>query len=450
MTTPGLRARLLKPGSGRLRTAAISARKNAQNRLLPTLSEVLGVLQRSSQASRTQKRKSPGPTPSNNSQTGGRVACWNYFFEWRSQAQFPVSFLEDLKATPNVARRDGRTEEVIEAQPIGVDGALAGVYAIDENGIIFLSNSYLDLIFGYESGELTGQPHSILRDDVLSEQSEVDGAAIADSLARHGFWTGVSYNRRKNGSQFATIVRIWTVQGAGKTVRIFVHEPATTHSEATHLQILKRLDAAQEAERYRLARELHDQLGQDITALTLGIASLTNEVADNANALAKLDHLREIIKQLNQQVHDIASELRPIVLNDSGLEMALLNLIEAWAARTGLKVDFRVEGFKDRRLPVAVETAIYRVTQEALTNIFRHAQAQKVRVLLDVASEYVSLSVVDDGRGFDVDSVRSVALTGQKLGLLGMEERIALVSGIFVVVSAPEKGTRLEVKVPIS
>lgn len=336
---------------------------------------------------------------------------------------------------------------MIEAQ--GVDGTLAGVYAIDENGIIFLSNSYLDLMFGYKSGELTGQPDSILKDDVLSEQSEAK-TAIANSLGRHGFWTGVSYNRHKNGSQFATIVRIWTVQGGSKSVRIFVHEPVTTHSEATHLQILKRLDAAQEAERYRLARELHDQLGQDITALTLGIASLTNEVADNPIALAKLDHLREIIKQLNQQVHDIASELRPIVLNDSGLEMALLNLIETWAGRTGIKVDLQVEGDRDRRLPIAVETALYRVTQEALTNIFRHAQAQKVQVLLNVTSENVSLDVVDDGRGFDVDSVRSVALTGQKLGLLGMEERIALVSGTFLVVSAPEKGTRLEVKVPIS
>jgi signal transduction histidine kinase len=138
-------------------------------------------------------------------------------------------------------------------------------------------------------------------------------------------------------------------------------------------------------------------------------------------------------------------ELRPTALDDLGLQAALVNYTEGWSERTGIELDFHSVGLDVNRLPPAIETAIYRVIQEALTNILKHATAQRVSVVLQRKIDFVSALVEDDGRGFDAEAVDV-----NRLGILGMRERVALVGGTLVVESGLNQGTTVIARIPLT
>lgn len=220
-------------------------------------------------------------------------------------------------------------------------------------------------------------------------------------------------------------------------------------AEDAHRQVLRRLSEAQETERGRISRELHDRLGQDLTALKLGLQILRKQgpfAAPVQDSIAKLEKLTE---GLMRDIHRLAWDLRPSALDDLGLELALRRFTTEWSETTGLRLDFHSHGLDGRRLPLEFETALYRVTQEALTNIVRHAQARRISVLLERRPACVSLIVEDDGRGFDADSALLNPVTAEKLGLLGMEERVRLVGGVFKLESTPGNGTTVFVRLPL-
>jgi PAS domain S-box-containing protein len=213
-------------------------------------------------------------------------------------------------------------------------------------------------------------------------------------------------------------------------------------------QLLRRLVTAQEEERRRIARELHDQLGQQITALMLGLKWLKDSGHCQPPAAEHLGRLQEYADQLGREVHNIAWELRPTALDDLGLHTALGNYLEKWAEGSGKVVELHSHGFNGHRLSTQIETTLYRVIQEALTNVLKHAEAEFVSLILERRGNHVLAIIEDDGRGFNVEAVMSAPESERKLGLLGMRERLALVFGTLDIESTPGAGTTVFVRIP--
>jgi signal transduction histidine kinase len=221
-------------------------------------------------------------------------------------------------------------------------------------------------------------------------------------------------------------------------------------AEAAHREVLRRLVAAEETERGRVSRELHDRLGQDLTALKLGLQIVRKRRAcppKMREGVGKLEHLADC---LMRDIHRLAWELRPAALDDFGLEMALRRYAADWAELTGVPVDFHSRGASASRLAPELETTLYRITREALTNVFRHAQAGRVSVLLERRPDHVLLIVEDDGHGFDAAALMRASATQGKLGLLGMQERATLAGGSVEIESNPGAGTSVFARLPLA
>ncbi|MBI2907092.1 MAG: GAF domain-containing protein [Chloroflexi bacterium] len=206
---------------------------------------------------------------------------------------------------------------------------------------------------------------------------------------------------------------------------------------------------AQEEERKRVARELHDDTGQAITSLMLGI-KVASEAATIDDMRGRLRELRDIAAQTLTGLRDLARDLRPSMLDDLGIKAALERYVEGYAAKFGLPVDLEIAGFTpDRRLPPHIELTVFRIIQEALTNVAKHAQARSVSVVLELRSRSVVVVIEDDGVGFDVQQVLASPLAEAHLGLHGMRERALLVGGRLALESAPGHGTTVQVEIPI-
>jgi signal transduction histidine kinase len=211
-------------------------------------------------------------------------------------------------------------------------------------------------------------------------------------------------------------------------------------SERVNRDVLRRVVEAQELERARLARELHDETGQALASILLGLGELEAAV-ETAEARAAATALRELVVTTLQDVRRLAVELRPSALDDFGLIPAVERLA-ATIAESGPIVDVEAQ-LGDARLSAEVETALYRIVQEALTNVVKHADARRVSITLVRKGVSVVVVVEDDGRGFEAGHARDASL-----GLLGMRERVTLVGGTLTVESAPGSGTTLVAEVP--
>jgi PAS domain S-box-containing protein len=220
-------------------------------------------------------------------------------------------------------------------------------------------------------------------------------------------------------------------------------------AETARQELFRQLATAQEDERRRIARELHDQLGQHVVALSLGLKYLEDGTPELSPSRHRLKDLQELTDLLGREVHHLALELRPTALDDLGLHTALMNYAEGWSGRSGIEIDFQSIGLDSERLPPAIETAVYRVVQEALTNVLKHAQARRVSVVLQRFSNQVLAVVEDDGRGFDAEALMGSAEAEGRLGLLGMQERAALVGGTLTVESTPAAGTTVIARIPL-
>jgi signal transduction histidine kinase len=204
---------------------------------------------------------------------------------------------------------------------------------------------------------------------------------------------------------------------------------------------VRKVVAAQEAERRRLALELHDETGQALTSILLGLRAIRSAGNDTDAEQAEAD-VRALVVQALQDVRALAVELRPAALDDFGLGPALERLAQTFSERSGIETS--VEVHLQERLPPEIETTLYRVVQEALTNVVKHAGAAHVSIVLARRESGVAATIDDDGRGFAVHDVREDAL-----GLVGMRERVALVGGTLTVESSPASGTTLAAQVPL-
>jgi signal transduction histidine kinase len=197
---------------------------------------------------------------------------------------------------------------------------------------------------------------------------------------------------------------------------------------------------AQEDERRRIAREMHDQLGEQLTTLNLRIAALKEASAGRAELGEQVAALEAVAQQIDRDVDHLVWELRPTALDDLGLRAALANYVQDWSKRVRIAAQLHTSGLLDDRLPSEAETTLYRIAQEALTNVARHSRATRVEVILERRADHVLLVVEDDGVGFEP---ADQADESSGFGLRGMHERAALVGASLQIESAAGKGTTI-------
>ncbi len=218
--------------------------------------------------------------------------------------------------------------------------------------------------------------------------------------------------------------------------------------EALRRQLLHRVITVQEEERRRIARELHDETSQALASLIVRFQVL-EEARSLADIQGCLDDLRAETARALDKVHEMALRLRPRVLDDLGLVAALRHYVRDYEGRFCIPVDFQVLGLGSERLPSDVETALYRIVQEALINVASHAQARSVNIVLEKRWSSAVVVVEDDGRGFDAERTLGSRLQDHNLGLHGMQERAGLLGGVVTIESSPRTGTSVFAEIPL-
>ena len=218
--------------------------------------------------------------------------------------------------------------------------------------------------------------------------------------------------------------------------------------EEMRARLLEQVITAQEDERKRIARELHDETSQALTSLMVGLKVLEQrpDLADGKEALADL---RALTAKTLDAVHDLSLQLRPSVLDDLGLVPAMERLVTDFGRTHGIPVAFETNVHGGPRLPPAVETTLYRIGQEALTNVARHSGARSVSLILERRGGVVTLILEDDGRGFDVPRRLAGGGDGRALGIFGMRERATLLGGTLTIESTPGAGATIFVEIPL-
>jgi signal transduction histidine kinase len=253
---------------------------------------------------------------------------------------------------------------------------------------------------------------------------------------------------------YTTRARVWADDEIGHLSQGFNDMTANLDFTSRKLQekerllehLLHKIMSAQEEERRRVARELHDETAQSLTSVIVGLTVLERDEG-TPETIEKVGALRSMVANTLDEVHRLSRQLRPGSLDSLGLIPAVQQQIREFSVNYGIQVDFHVSGFNEQRLPSEVETCLYRIIQESLTNIAKHAQAGYLSVLLERKPSSVKAIVEDNGKGIDMDKVMSGG-DMDRLGLFGMEERASLLGGTLSIESEPGAGTTVFVEIP--
>lgn len=361
------------------------------------------------------------------------------------------------------------------------------IFSIDPAGRIDTWNRGAELIFGYDESEILGQPYEVIftPDDVTNRIAGIEmrrarrkGRSVTERwhIRKDGtrfFASGVMMPLFVGGSLtgYAKIASDLTVkkrhaeelQRAHAELEIRVRERTRELAETNkaliqqmhdrevgerdRIELLRKLVTSQESERRRIALDLHDQLGQRLTALRLKIASLKELSVEHDEISARVERLQEIAERLDSEVSFLAWELRPTALDDLGLVKAVGTFVDEWSRHHEIPADFHSASLHERDVDPEIETHLYRIAQEALNNIAKHSNANHVSVMLEGRDGHLILIVDDNGSGFDAKNSETKDAS-KGLGLVGMRERASLVGGEFEIESRPGKGTAIFVRIP--
>jgi signal transduction histidine kinase len=228
---------------------------------------------------------------------------------------------------------------------------------------------------------------------------------------------------------------------------------APVHSEIARLRAALQDQKARavrglDAERSAIARELHDSFGQYLTAMEMELGAILRGGAPPPQIEARLAKMRALTAQAQQDMAQMAWQIRPAMLEDMDLARACDQLIAQWSSRSDISFDLHLS-LGDRKLPVFVANTLYRVLQEAIANSVKHADASRIGVILQAVSQEAVLIVEDDGDGFSQDAIGPESGPSPSLGLLGIRERLSLVEGSLEIETSPGHGTALLVRVPL-
>jgi two-component system sensor histidine kinase UhpB len=326
-----------------------------------------------------------------------------------------------------------------------VDTASEGICIVDEQNDIVFANRRLGAMLAQSVEEFTGRSaYELIPDEDRSqardefENRKVGEAAEVRLRRADGttVWTNVSTTvLHDEHGRFTGMLRMYSDVSAVREL---------TDSRQSWM---RELLAAQERERERIARELHDQMGQHVVALALGVGKLARLAASLEEAQPLLSQLREIADLLGRDVHTLAFQLRPAALDHLGVAVALTSYCEHVAARSGVEVDVHCDDLSTLKLSGSTQTGLYRIAQEALTNAIKHARAKRVSVILERRPDDLVLIIEDDGKGLPPRAAATA--TGSGFGITGMRERATLLGGTLSIESSVGHGTTLYVRIPL-
>jgi PAS domain S-box-containing protein len=377
-----------------------------------------------------------------------------------------------------------RNEELVARLAAIVDSSDDAIVSKTLDGVITSWNRGAERLFGYTEAEAVGQRISLIipeerwpeEENVLARlrrgervdhfetvRQTKDGRRVHISLSvspladAAGHMIGASKVARDITARIHAAAalrraheeleervreRTAELQSANESLRVEMDERQRVEQE--RMQLLTRLVLAQEDERRRIARELHDQLGQQLTALRLTLEMVKAQSVERTELRVQVETLEALAQQLDQDVAFRVWELRPTVLEE-GLQPALTNYVHNWSKHFGIPARLHTSRSADERLTSEIETTMYRLAQEVLNNVAKHARADHVDVVLERSSDHISLIIEDNGIGFDPFNPETV---GEGLGLIGMRERAALVGADLQIESAPGRGTTVIVRTP--
>jgi PAS domain S-box-containing protein len=320
------------------------------------------------------------------------------------------------------------------------------IAVIDPLGRYIEQNEAHRKLLGYSDEELQGKtPAVYIGEEAFSR--------ISRELSETGKSRGEFVSRTNSGEEIILDLSAFTMLNeAGKAVcHIGIKRDITERKRAEEIRVrlLQQVISAQEEERGRIARELHDETGQSLTAILIGLRTVESApTLEDARIWA--ESLRTIASMTLQEVGRLAWGLRPSVLDDLGLVATLERYTSEYSDSYEIAVEMETKGLDSKRLPFTVETTLYRIVQEALTNIAKHASAKNVKIFIERQPAAVRMSLKDDGRGFDVTETLRTRGSTKHLGLHGMQERAALLNGSLAIESIPNKGTSIYVQIPLT
>jgi two-component system, NarL family, sensor histidine kinase UhpB len=361
--------------------------------------------------------------------------------------------LEQKVGTLGIDRRPTREEFALF-----FDSAPNGVVLVDNNGTVLLANARIEQMFGYTKKELVGQPVETL---IPSDRRAVHVRHRQD-FAYNPAPRSMGAERnllgwRKGGSEFPIEVGLYpitiqTVQYTMATVIDITERSVAAKALSDALierdRLRRHLMRSAEDERLRLSHELHDQTGQTLTAATLAAKSIEKFLdTDGRQQLTKLNAL---LDQMGRTLHQVAWELRPASIDELGLTATLENYVSDWSDQTGIAAEFYCKSGYVDSLPDDVRTTIYRVIQEALTNIAKHAhEASRVSVVISRTGALLQLTIDDNGDGFDLAETLGKPSKYGSLGIPSMRERLSLIGGTLEIESSEGIGTTVFARIPI-
>lgn len=344
----------------------------------------------------------------------------------------------------------GRAVDSAAARFAGLlDSAMDAIVTVDEAQNIVLYNQAAEKIFGWPTAQILGRPLAQLIPERFHAEHRAHVTRFGStgvSNRRMGDGT-VLYGLRADGQEFpmeASISQLATADGRLFTVilrdvtqRVRAQEDLSAFAAEAH--------AIREGEKTRIARELHDELAQSLTALKMDTIWLRDHLSATPEPIAaKLGGMLSMLDTTVAATRRIASDLRPLLLDDLGLVPAIEWLVHNFTQRTGVACTLAADDELQLQEPYA--TAVFRIVQESLANVAKHAQATQVQVQVDRSPHAVILRVSDNGQGFAVAAPRKP----HSLGLMGLRERAQLLKGSIVIESAPGRGTRIEVQIPLT
>jgi two-component system sensor histidine kinase UhpB len=335
----------------------------------------------------------------------------------------------------------GRYRMLFESSPLPM-------WVFDAGTLRYLAvNDAAVRLYGYSRDEFLGMTVEDLR-----PQGAGEGEAFREFLRRESgsMQRGLFHHLRKGGEPIDVETVGHLVRWRGREARLVQINDVTERLRVqTRLRALsQRLLEVQEEERRSLARDLHDDIGQALTALKIQLESLAQSQSGEGEPRRRVDECVETTRHTLERVRQLSLNLRPLQLDDLGLVAALRSHLDRQAGLGGLAPHFDA-GEAPPQLDPEIETACFRVAQEAITNVLRHARARNLWVRLFTAGDRLALSVRDDGGGFDPDIARRRAHAGGSLGLAGMEERVSIAGGSIELRSRPGQGTVLLATFPI-
>lgn len=368
-----------------------------------------------------------------------------------------------IERTRELAKTNGMLRAEI-AERKHVEGEMRKFASLVENSTDFIGIASLDgqILFINPAGramvglaEDTRISITTLFDCVVEQDREHVQTQVLPIVFRDGRWEGETrFQHFETGVPIPMWQHIFFITEQHSQQRLALATVSRNITERKQAEqdrqhVLSQLIHAQEDERRRVAHDLHDSLGQYLAALNLGLKTVLQLDGCPDPVTGNIQQLRTLTQRMDEEVDRLAFALRPSVLDDFGLQDALHLHIQAWSAESGIATDLHTRGLDDARLPEVIETTLYRIVQEALTNVRKYADASFVTIIVERRRDEVLAIIEDDGRGFDLESVQRASGAWRNLGLRGMAERATLCNGRLDIEAALGTGTTIYVHIPL-